>query len=64
MSAETVICGARAAACRCVLEPGHFGPHACNETCGGSWRGEFGTDSFEVIAFPSVEAARGRLGLQ
>ena len=48
-----VICGAVAASCHCVLNPGHDGPHACDpEDCGGSWLGEPFSPDFEIIAFP------------
>ncbi len=49
----TVICDARAAYCHCVLAPGHDGAHVCAESCGGSWEGNFGDDSFVPVSFPS-----------
>lgn len=51
-------CGAKAAACACVKEPGHVEAgdevHACDEaTCGGKWKGE--GDTFDVVEFPHPE---------
>lgn len=51
------LCGARARRCACIKPVGHAAAgddvHACNpETCGGSWRGTFDTDDFEVVSFP------------
>lgn len=39
-SEQVPTCGAEAAQCRCLLAPGHEGPHTCpHSECGGQWTG-------------------------
>lgn len=47
----TVLCDQRCADCRCHEASGHDEPHRC--PCGGAWTGVEGTDSWEVVDFPS-----------
>ncbi len=50
-----VICGATAARCRCVLTPGHDGPHECEpELCGGSWTGSQEDGTFKTVSLPHL----------
>lgn len=46
-------CGARADGCVCSALAGHEArgePHRC--CCGGTWRGDFDGDDYEVIELP------------
>jgi hypothetical protein len=45
-----VLCAAEAHSCRCREPVGHESesPHLC--PCGGAWRGEYETASFEVVS--------------
>ncbi len=51
-TAGTVLCGAEGHLCRCREPSGHHSPHAC--PCGGSWRGGFESDDFEIISLPPL----------
>ncbi|WKW87121.1 hypothetical protein SEA_NICOLE72_84 [Microbacterium phage Nicole72] len=45
-------CGASEVRCVCVLPAEHDGPHMCEASCGGSWRGSEADGTFEVVLFP------------
>jgi hypothetical protein len=49
-----MLCGATAELCVCHEPAGHEMPHQCKEKekCGGQWKGEHDTGSFEVVVFP------------
>ena len=53
------LCDATAGPCRCREPAGHEPPHVCadRESCGGSWTGEYGTPSFQVVTYPRSELA-------
>ena len=60
----TVQCGAKQAACVCVLEPHPaYTAHACDPNiCGGSWR--YTEDGeFEVISYPTKGRSAGLAAL-
>ena len=45
------ICGAEAEKCVCTRTDCD-GDHHCD--CGGGWRGDIDSDSFEILSFPST----------
>lgn len=48
-----------AADCRCILEQGHTGPHACHPACGGEWTGgDIDSPDFRTVTLPGTEAER------
>ena len=50
-------CEANAVRCFCVLDADHDGPHVCEESCGGSWRGSEADGTFEVVRYPGGTAS-------
>lgn len=58
MGDTAVLCDDRAAQCRCVLDVGHHGPHACTDQCGGQWTYD-DDGNFVPVVWPLI----GRVGL-
>ncbi len=46
-------CESVAFRCRCIGGHGPDDAHSCD--CGGSWRGEGDTETFEVVSYPVVD---------
>lgn len=58
------VCGASAASCKCRLNPGHAGPHECEnvDDCDGAWSGDYNTGvDFAIVRLPGPALGFGGL---
>ena len=54
-------CGRQEMRCICVLTPGHDGPHACSDDCGGKWTFD-DVGEFVGVALPGIGRMLADLG--